>query len=250
MKERLLFILFLCLCSLSHAQEFELKQTKAWVPYEKRFLIDVRLGANFDLFHRSDHSDSRILSSKKSTTPTYDISMSYLFSKRLGWYGNLHMNFYKERFPDEVHSIIDDLINEFFKEFFGSINRLHPSINAGMLYRIEKGRWGIYPRAGVGYMAYLSDRKSTKNKKKNGQEISMSYRQKARPLFAEMGVSVNYYASKSTFFTVQAGYQQPLQKSSAQLIYTADGVETENIHYRSRSIGRNIKLSTGVGLYF
>lgn len=250
MKCKLMLIMLLGLSSLTYAQKKDPNVKNFFTPGKRHFLMEVRGGASFDLFDRNDHADAWLIHDKKKTTFTTDLRFTYLFSRKWGWYGDLNFNHYSEKRPEGVEGSLENLFEDLVKFLFFGKGYIHTSLSAGMLYRVEKGKWGLYPQVGIGKMRYLEDRSTEKTRTKNEEKVTVKYRQKAAPLFVEAGFSANYYVARHFYLTLHAAYQQPIQKSYAEISYSRNDVAGEKTRYSSNSIGRNIKLSGGVGMVF
>ena len=64
-------------------------------PYSKYALIDLYTGANFDLSHSGFSPNAGLLGTRPDVAPLLGIKFTHLFSKRVGWYANIQMNFIK-----------------------------------------------------------------------------------------------------------------------------------------------------------
>src|SRR5690606_32620088 len=140
---------------------------------------------------------------------------------------------------------------DFFNDIVGPLAYTKPSIETGLVYRLERKRWNLHPGIGVGYSTYLPDRirKRTRTDQ-NGTVQEVFYNQDASMLTINAGFSAHYFVTPRGFITLNVHFQQPLQSSSAELSRTSDGVETYRRAHRTAGIGRNATLGVGYGFIF
>ncbi len=253
MNKIFLLIITICFCSFSYAQDIETKTFRPNNPYDKYWQFNFTTGANIDLIHSGSDPNSKLLSTRPTVAPMLGFRVTHLFSKKIGWNASLQMNFYKEKKSEYFGSgIIGDVIEEFFNKTFWPVSILHPSFDVGIVYRIEQNRWNIYPTIGFGYMNYLLDTESTKsNTNVDGIQNSIIYKQyPSSLLFLNFGISANYYITERSFFVLNANFQQPLQKSHAELINITNKMETNKMSYQTTTAGRNLNIGIGFGFRF
>lgn len=251
MKNRLLLsMLFVIACLFTFAQNAQKKILKEPYPENRRWIINFSPGVNFDLFSPGSNPYSTLPGTRRNSVFSFKYKITHLFSDKLGWFADIQMNFYHERPSEYLNEVQSDLITSLIQAFGELFAFGHPSFSAGMLYRIDHGRWRINPEVGLGYGYYLLNRDREKTKTDNGVENSAYYKQRGHSLFMSFGVSANYFISKRCFFVLHANFQQPLQKSGADFIRLKDKVEVENISYKTTNIGKSINLSLGFGFTF
>jgi hypothetical protein len=244
MKSKLLFLILCFYPFLSYAQSL--------YPEDRRWLLNVAEGANFDLSGSSSNPNSELLGSRPSAVMMAKYRLTYLFSKKVGWYADTQFNVYSDRqssyhnnlMPDNIIMVLLESITEVFPEVFLSF---HPSLGTGLVYRIEHGRWKIHPEVGVGYGIYLHSREKSKTTMYDNVEHGLTYKQEASSWYMDVGVSANYFITRRCFFVLNAGFKQPLQKSHAELIHTEDGVEVDRLYYETSRVGRSLNVGLGFG---
>lgn len=204
------------------------------------------------MVHSSSNPNSILLSTRPDVVPMFNFRVTHLFSKKIGWYANVQMLFYKEKKSAFFDSNkLSEAIDDFFDALFRPVARLHPSFEAGLVYRIEKNRWKVHPSIGLAYGAYLSEHTSSSSTTSGGQvKEGFSYKQPISPFYLGLGVSTNYFVSKRSYLSLKVNFQQPLGKTSAEFIQIEDGVETKNMSYKTSTAGRNLNLSLGYGFTF
>lgn len=240
--------LFLSLYTICSARERE-KISYSNTPYGKQVLIKFMGGTDFDVTPTSSDPLSGLMGTRPSTVPMIGMKVTHLFSGRIGWYANIHFNFYKEKDSElDVSGVVDDIFKGLYYGLFGPVARIRPSMDIGLTYRFEKDRWALYPRLGAGYMVYLANTENSKTKTKDGDERTISYRQKAHPAFLNAGFSVNYLFSERAYLVFNADFRQPLQKSYAELTQTTNGIETDRLYFQTKAAGRGLTCGLGIGL--
>lgn len=249
MKIKLILFLFICMGTLSYAQQ---TQNSPSNNREKKWLIDVTAGTNIDLIHSSSNPESKLLGSRPDVVPVFGSRVTWLFSNQTGVYAKLRFNLYKSKRSEyNQQGIIEEVLETIFLDhIFFPVSRLYPSLDAGIIYRFEQDRWKIHPGIGFGVMGYLPDSESSRTRKENNSELSVSYKQHALPIFLNMGLSTRYSISRISSLILDINFQQPLQKSYAELITHTDGVETDRKSYRTSTAGRNLNISIGYGITF
>ncbi|NDV55264.1 hypothetical protein D0T51_05905 [Parabacteroides sp. 52] len=249
MKIKVLF-LFLLYCSFSYSQNGKEVNVKNVYSYEKAWLFHISSGVNIDLPSSTSNSLSQLLGSRADIAPVLGVRLTHLFSKRIGWYADLQMSFYKEKKSPYLNtSHLGDLGEALVDKLFWPVSTMRPSIHAGVLYRIEQKKWNLYPAIGWGYGCYLPDRKSERGKKnENGDQENVLYKQNASFFFLNLGLSAHYFISPNTYLSLNANFQQPLQKSSAYLIYSSSEKAPQKLSYQTTTAGRNLNICLGLGI--
>ncbi len=252
-KLSLLLLAFCFYPFISFAQNETLSTTKSLYPEDRRWLLNMASGTSFDLSGSSSNPYADLLGSRQKVAFMHKFRLTHLFSKKVGWYADVQFDFYRDRRSGYLDDFDydDPFIGLFLSigEGLGEAFRaIHPSAGAGLMYRIEYGRWKIHPELGVGYGVHLSGRnKSKTSTDRDGIEYSATYRQQGHSLYMNAGVSANYFISRRCFFVFNAGFRQPLQKSHAELTTFTDGIEVEKRYYETSRIGRTLNLSLGFG---
>jgi|GEM_PF-795237 hypothetical protein len=253
MKDRFLITAFFSiLCSFSFAQE-ERISSKQFYPEDRRWMLSLSYGANFDLYKPNSSPYSGLSDTRKNDACLFaKYKIVHLFSDKFGWFADLQINCFWEKRSEYLEELqsegLPGLIEGVFEGFGKVFSFPHPSVSAGMLYRIEHGRWKIHPEIGIGYGTHLWGREKERSKTDdNGVVNSVFYKQDGSSLFMTFGISASFFVSRRCFFTLHTNFQQPLQKSGAKLIRSKDEVEVENISYRSANIGKSINVDLGFG---
>ena len=143
--------------------------------------------------------------------------------------------------------VVGEILESMFNAFVGPAALVKPAVDAGMVYRLTWDRWSLYPSIGLGYATYAADRHmSRKQQNDEGQEIQLTYEQKASFFTANAGVSLNYYFGSKSFLVLNTAFRQPLQTSSASLVQETNGIETMQQSY-STTAGRTVYATVGYG---
>lgn len=222
---------------------------------DTRWILDATAGANIDLIRSASSPESKLLETRPRVAPSLGFRGTYLFSDKLGAYARFQVNLYESKQSEyDPSGITGDIMREVFDTLLPigkSIRKIKPSVDAGIVYRFEQNNWSIYPGVGLGYMAYLPDIKSNKSwTKDDNLEHSISYRQHASSIFLNLGVSTRYYVSPRSSLVLDINFQQPLQKSFAELVVKTNDVESDKKRYETATAGRNINISLGYGIAF
>ncbi len=242
MKTRILLLLSFCIGMGAYAQN-STKPDKTIKPYDRCWQLDITTGANFDLIRSSDDPTAELLNTRPSVAPSLGVHVNHLFSRKVGWYANAQINFYKEQDPRQTS--IGKIAEKLMDRIFPGTLLIHPSIDVGLLYRIETNRFRLYPSAGIGYNGHLSESHSyTAN---DDQQIS--YKQDPGYLMLNLGLTSNYYVTKRGFLVFRAGFQQPLQSTSVRMDFRG-GDEAILNFYETSTAGRALNLSIGYGFAF
>lgn len=214
------------------------------------FKLDFLIGPNFDFSPSSHQENAGLLSSRPRSVPFGSFRATHLFSKKYGWYAGMRIDYYEERKPTAyIQSGIEKVLDAFLNELLGPLAKINPAVDLGMVYRIERGRWSLHPSVGLGYSSYAPDRSASRTRTNDdGEDISLSFRETASFVTANVGLSANYFLTPRSFLVINAGYQHPLQSSSALLTEQVNGVETVRQSYRTTSAGRNLFFGIGYGL--
>ena len=249
MKTKLLLVSLLLTSALSYSQNKFISINNELKPYSKYALIDLYAGANFDLSHSGSSPNAGLLGTRPDVAPLLGIKFTHLFSKRVGWYANIQMNFYKDKQAEAVdQGFLGSFTENLADVLFWPVSIMRPSVDAGLVYRFEQQKWRIYPSFGVGYVYHLRDRGFIKSSTGSDEVLhTVEYKQRASSLTLNMGVSANYYFSSRKYLFLSTNFVQPLQKSSGELVRMDNDVETERISYKTITGGRALNVSVGLG---
>lgn len=217
--------------------------------FKPQFKLDFTIGPNFDTSPGSGQENQDIFGGRPAVSPFLGIRATHLFSNKVGWYAGINLNYYKEIKPTGYKPTgLETFFDDFGNALFGPISYVKPSVNLGVLYRIESANWSIHPSLGIGHDSYLGDKSTSRSKtNQEGQKYELTYDRKSSLFTAHLGLSMNYYVSRKTYFAVNGSFHQPLQAATAQLIETTDGTEISRADFRSNNVGRGIFLGVGFG---
>lgn len=242
----LLIILLSVICGSIPAQEPIKKHRDFGELYQKQVKLDITTGVNFDLAKTSGNPAAAVLGTRNTAAPLLDIRFTHLFSRRIGWYAATRFKFFKSQNPYD--SSIDKVIEAFFKTVFFplSTTSLHIAYNAGIVYRMESSRWRCYPRIGLGASYYGSNRSQYNETndeiwKRNGN---------GNTFCLELGASGHFMFTKKLSLLLDISYQQPLNKAKATLLHSKNGKIENDYCFRSSTYGRELNVSTGLGITF
>lgn len=223
-----LSLILIALCMELSAQE---------AAYRKQWKLDIMAGANIDFPHTSCNPAASLLSNRDRCVPVWNLRLSHLFAPRFGWYADLKIRFYDEHYDNT--GTFEDIMTALAKSAFAPVAYIRPSLNAGMLYRIESRHWHCYPRLGMGI--------NLKNRRETDGKGYHTY-SNGTALCAEAGISAHYMLSQRMSLLLDVSYQQPVTKAKASVTRTADDVTTKS-EYRTSTFGRELSISAGIGIH-
>lgn len=241
----LLIILLSVICGNIRAQESAKTHRDFGKLYQKHVKLDITTGVNFDLAKTSGNPAAAVLGIRNTAAPLLDIRFTHLFSRRIGWYAATRFKFFKSQNPYD--SSIDKVAEAFFKTvFFPLSTGLHIAYNAGIVYRLESSRWRCYPRIGLGASYYSLNKSQYKEKndeiwKRDGN---------GNTFCLELGASTHFMFSKKASLLLDVSYQQPLNKAKATLLHSKNGEIDSDYCFKSSTYGRELNVSTGIGITF
>lgn len=221
-------------------------------PKENYTKMEYMIGPNFDLFYAHKGDRPNLLSTRPMVAPSMGVRATHLFSARWGAYAGLRMDFYEEKGTSAYDKgFISEFFESIFKELLGPLSLLHPTLDAGISYRMGSGRWSILPSIGLGYGFPISEKKSSRSRlDDDGERHDVRFRQKVSSMQASCGVSANYFVSKRSFVTMNTHFFQPLGKSYAELVHETNGTQVSRTVQETSTVGRNLNLSIGYGFVF
>ena len=242
-------LLLLCLCLIVHvtklyAQTDTLKsRTKHAVKFE--FLL---LGLEGNLAKKGSLGDERLLSERPNFAYTSALRVSHLFSDKFGWYAGLRMDYIDEKKSTYYNATVEKKIGEFMGKLLFGGSLPSAMVDLGAIYRIEKNRWDIHPRIGLGFGYFIQDLDSdTKIILTNGTTNHSIYNQRSGSMALNMGLSAHYFFTKKSFLTLNADLRQPLNKSYASNTSYMDDKLIGERKESSISLGRDFNLAVGYG---
>lgn len=246
MKTTCLFIILLSvICGNIRAQESAKTHRDFGKLYQKHVKLDITTGVNFDLAKTSGNPAAAVLGTRNTAAPLLDIRFTHLFSRRIGWYAATRFKFFKSK--NQYDTLIDQIMEDFLETFFTPLSTtLHIAYNAGIVYRLESARWRCYPRIGLGANYYGSNR--SKYKEKNNEIWKTD--SNGDTFCLELGASTHFMFSKKVSLLLDVSYQQPLNKVKATLLHSKNGEIDSDYLFRSSTYGRELNVSTGIGMTF
>jgi len=252
MKNKTVSLLLVLGCLFANSLAYSSTRSHERSDSHKNWQLNANIGTSIDLMGNSSNPNSGLLSTRPSAVPSLNFRIARYLSPRVGLYTTLHMNFYEETKSEYLNSTIwGDFVEGFFNEIFWPVSQLKPAIDAGAIYRIEKGKWNMSTSLGVGYMCYLNDRDaSVTSGSYPGNVNSMTYSQKGSTPYANIGLSVNYFISRRCFIGLNADFQQPLGNVSAEQNEYENSILVNKISYQSSTAGRNLNFGIGFGFTF
>lgn len=219
-----------------------------------KVLLNLIVGANIDLISPGSSPGSKLFEYKPRIVPLAGFRFTYLFAENFGGYARFHANLYatqkSEYAPYGITDIITDIIKKIVDVHLPIVTKIHPALDVGIIYRFEQNRWSIHPGIGIGYMTYLPYKESSKSFKEDGFRYDVSYKQHASSIFFNFGLSTRYLISSSGALFLDINFQQPIQKSFAELVVHRDQKEHERKLYETSTAGRNLNISLGYGFLF
>lgn len=241
----LLLILLSVICGSIPAQEPIKKHRDFGELYQKQVKLDITTGVNFDLAKTSGNPAAAVLGTRNTAAPLLDIRFTHLFSRRIGWYAATRFKFFKSQNPYD--SSIDKIMEAFLKTFFTPLSTgLHIAYNAGIVYRLESARWRCYPRIGLGASYYGSNKSQYKEKNNETWKIDNN----GNTFCLELGASGHFMFTKKLSLLLDISYQQPLNRVKATLLHSKNGKIENDYCFRSSTYGRELNVSTGLGITF
>lgn len=228
------------------AQEDNYHQQAKKSNYAKIELLTI--GGSIDLSKSEPTSDFRLLSDRQDFALASGIRITHLFSDKFGWYAGVNIDYLKSQkspyYQGSYKNIIEEIITLIFfdKLFIGT------ALEAGGVYRIEKGRWDINPRLGFGHGYFIADLDSDKSRTlEDGRVFRGVYKQRSASTLMNVGVTANYFFTKKSFIVFNLGLQQPLGKSYAEYTTYMDDELIGSQRRTASIIGRNLNFNVGYG---
>lgn len=206
------------------------------------------LGIEGNLAKKGTLGDERLLSERPNFAYTGAFRMSHLFSDKFGWYAGLRMDYINEKKSTYYNASIGKQIGEVVGKIFFGGSLPSAMVDLGAIYRVEKNRWDIQPRLGLGLGYFIQDLDSeTKIILTNGSTNRSVYKQRSGSLALNMGLSAHYFLTRKSFISLNADLRQPLNKSYAtNTSYINDKLIAERKE-SSISLGRDFNVAVGYG---
>lgn len=261
MKRTHLILLFLCACAMVQAQESSSFQ-EPFKEKNKLIQLDVDLGGHFDLAYRREGNMLTALSDQGAKYGSMNLRLQHFFARKWGWYAAVHLGF-AEKYSKEGEA---ELTRTYAADYYvdpvryGVYSKVNPSLDAGVVYRIENSRWAFYPRFGVGVSGVECEQLGANLKKKGSNELyRIEYRvgdendfgnSNVDAFILSFGFSVNYKLSRYCYLLLNANYKQPLGNftSYEQMtnLYTDESKVTRM--FKSSTLMRDLNVSIGIGI--
>ncbi len=251
-KSYRLTLIFLFLSLVSYGQQPQ-KLNNHIDSRNPKWLLDITAGANIDLIYPGVAPGSELFDSKPKVVPMTGFRLTYLFSDIIGGYARVQLNLYKTKKstynPSGIVSIIEDIIQRLVEVYMPAVPKIHSALDVGIIGRFEQDKWSIHPGIGLGYMTYLPNRESSRSFKQDGIIYTESYSQRASFHFLNFGLSTRYLLFDGGALLLDINFQQPLQKSFAELSVCADHLIKREF-YQTSTAGRNLNISIGYSFLF
>lgn len=247
MKTYAFFIV--CICTLLYSQKSSAQSVNPHL--DGRWQLSITGGANFDLIGSDSKPESKLLGTRPPVAPMGAMRVNYLFSPQVGAYANLQVSLYQVKDTEYYETgALGAILEGLFTALF-PVSKIKPAADLGVIYRIEGNQWSVYPTLGLGAMVHLPETNLEKKRKgENDESQTVNYTQTPSIFYVNAGVSVNYYITQNGFLTLNVNFQQPLQKTHAELITTVDSNEISRLSYETANAGRNLNIGIGYGVTF
>lgn len=259
MKRVYLFLLMLGAFTMLQAQESTFLRERS--KDNKLIQLDVDMGANFDLAHRSNGNMLTALTDRGTAYPALSFRVQHFFSQKWGWYASVRLGIpkkYKRDCYEELASASE--ADYYVSNLLGDkpTPNVNPCMDGGVVYRIENSRWAFYPRLGMGISNVGIQDVYAELKKKGGNELYRieynngdEYGAESMDLFViSAGFTINYKLCRYCYLVLNANYTQSIGKVSYQQYVRNlyDPQDVEQTTYKSSTLARNLNASIGVGI--
>ncbi len=121
-------------------------------------------------------------------------------------YLDLGVSFFNIQTDNSGENIAGAVIDKLFP----GLSKIKPSLSTGITYVVEKRKWQIMPRAGIGW---TSAGNSNKTKSADGKVYQLEINRS--PMFFNTGASIGYRTSNLCSFILDINYRCPLQSCKA-----------------------------------
>ena len=258
MKRIYFFLLLLTTLTMSQAQENTFLRERS--KENKLVQLDTDMGANFDLTYRRGGNMLTALTDKGKVYPAINFRLQHFFSKKWGWYTNIHLGIPKKYKRDCYAELASALEADYYVSNLLA-DKQTPDVNfsmdGGVAYRIENSRWAFYPRLGLGVANVDIQNVYAELKKKGGNELYRieynhrdEYGNESLDLFIlSAGFTINYKLCRYLYLVLNTNYTQPIGQVSyneyVRNLYNL--TDREQRTYKSSTLARNLNVSIGVG---
>lgn len=203
---------------------------------QRPFMMSFSLGPNFNT---GGNDYSEWFGSRADVATQFNMRMNVAFARNWFAYFDLGLSFYKVQTDDLVQNIGDALLDELFP----GLSKIKPSVALGVSYIVEKNRWQLMPRAGIGWMsAGSSDKSETIAGKTTRLEIDRT------PMFFNAGTSIGYRTSNKCSVILDVSYRCPMQSCKAIHTTTLPNASPVIITKKSHSWANDLSVSIGIQL--
>lgn len=246
MRTRTLYgILVLCLFVIgvvpTTAQEKEhfttIKDKHRIESMQRSFMMSFSLGSNFNT---GGNDYSEWFGSRADVATQFDMRMNVAFARNWCAYFDLGLSFYKVQTDDLVQNIGNALLDELIP----GLSKIKPSVALGVSYIVERNRWQLMPRVGIGWMSAgcSSDNSTTVDGKTTRLEIDRS------PMFFNAGTSIGYRTSNKCSVIFDVSYRFPMQSCKAIHTTTLPDIPPVIVTNKSHSWANDLSVSIGIQL--
>lgn len=221
-------------------------------------MISLGGGVNLDLAHRTSDNIPSLLTDRKVAAPLIDIRLMHLFAPKWGWYFSFVYKWVDKRQNEKIENQYALFKDKYYIESYDwGPNDINSTIHGdvGVVYRIEKGKWALYPRIGIGVNdQYGHDIHSYLKEKGNNKLYEINFGPSEEESFETVnlafGLNANYKISKKFKLFLDISYLQPFTSITGEFCMK-DQFTKEIVEYKSGSnstLGRELNISMGVSL--
>jgi len=194
-------------------------------------------------------STSPLLSTRPNLGAQQHFRVQHAFSKKWLWYAGYGANYYSTERP----AILDPSHIGIHKEdvvegIFGAFEALKLTLDGGIQYRIQAGRWEILPQLGLGYTVNDWGRDREIDLKEEG--TTLHYQMKGALLNMQAGLNGHFWLFRKGYLFMGITAEHPLQKAWGEAIYTKGEEEISRNKVRSARFGQNLNVELGYAFVF
>lgn len=213
--------------------------------------IEQRLGTNINL--KMAHHNANLFGDRCDVVPQGTLGLKYFAASGWGAFANVNVKYYitkrEQSLPDAIVSAL-----------FWGFEHFKPTLDAGVLYRFDRGCWEVYPMVGVGYGCYDYSRNDRWDRVTSEGETYVSTRKmQGGYWYLTTGVNVSFRLAPMWRWVTALSYQHPLTTLSLTETTTKPARELTNDEkvridrsentVRSHGLLRDLSLTTGIAIY-
>lgn len=200
------------------------------------FMMSFSIGSNFNT-GGSDHAEW--FGSRADVATQFDWRMNVSLLGQWCAYLDLGVSFFNLQTVDSGENMAGVVIDKLFP----GLSKIKPSLSTGITYVVEKGKWQLMPKAGIGW---TSAGNSNKTKSADGKIYQLEINRS--PLFFNTGASIGCHTSNLCSFILDINYRCPLQGCKATYTTTLPDLPPVTEVMKSRSWGNDLSVSLGIQL--